>query len=491
MTGRNVARRGRPLMRRAGEDPANIEQQVARLDHLRAIPNPPRQQDGERGGIIQAALEHQCESNTSDSDDSRSESGYSSTTSNEVPPVPHEVPPVPHEVPPVQHEVPMNGLFENNQEEAPGIQIQQQDNQIEPPEAAEAEQGRLVELPQQVNDEIHERIPEQQVDPGQEQMNQGPIEQLQEMVDRHFDGNRQPMNQAQQVEQQEMPRPPLEQLQPAGQQENEPINQNRNQENFDERMEAIRERAWRGAVEVAFGGDAPHIVVQRQLEEEARRLEAGRLRMEEERRQRDERRRENMQDERMRRYRQLIQERRMRDGPRLQNHHNRVIRLELRNRPVILNPPAPGLLAGVVPFANLGAPQNDMELAFFEAIDGDQFLAINGEQPGGAPVVLHVSGICAIAPDNSTWRCLRCVRTGSRNGFNGRSRWWMHHLHLTGLRSRIRLMFCPGCNNIAFEYFSRHSCQSCLEVYHAHRREILIGVIFESMIARVVNEPSR
>ncbi|KAJ8670045.1 hypothetical protein QAD02_001304 [Eretmocerus hayati] len=255
---------------------------------------------------------------------------------------------------------------------------------------------------------------------------------------------------------------------------------NERRQNFDERMEEIRGRAWHGAVEAAFGGDAPHVVIQRQLDEEERiETEDERLRAERDRENR-------LREERLRRYQRVMEDRRRQEGPRLQRHHNRVIRLEFQFRPRILDAPAPGLIGGVVPFNNLEAPQNNVELEFFDAVNRDDFLVVNEAQPGGGPVILHVAGLCVIAPDNSTWRCMSCLRAGCRNGFGGWVGWWMHHLHLTGLRSRIPLMRCPGCNMVAFNHFSRHTCQACLEVYHAHRRELLIGVVFEAMLARVI-----
>ncbi|KAJ8677094.1 hypothetical protein QAD02_012881 [Eretmocerus hayati] len=259
------------------------------------------------------------------------------------------------------------------------------------------------------------------------------------------------------------------------------------QRGFDERMEKIRERAWRGAVEAALGGDPPHVVIQRQIEEENRRAEAEEQREREERgreeRRQEERRREEQIRERILRWQGLQNERRRREGPHINRNHNRVIRIEAQRGPRVLAPPAPGLMAGVVPFANLLVPRNEGELDFFEAIDANQFLAVNGQQ---GPTILHVNGLCTVAPDGSTWRCLRCVRNGTKNGFRGWEGWWMHHLHLTGLEARIRMMRCPGCHELAFTYHSRHSCQACLEVYFAHRSELLLGVVFEAMIGRVI-----
>ncbi|KAJ8672780.1 hypothetical protein QAD02_004040 [Eretmocerus hayati] len=184
----------------------------------------------------------------------------------------------------------------------------------------------------------------------------------------------------------------------------------------------------------------------------------------------------------MMRYGRLQDEITRRGGPQIGGNHDQVIRIELRDRPRILRPPAPGLMAGVLPFADIMALQNEMELAFFEALDGNQFLAVNGGE-GNGPVILHVSGIYAIAPD------ARCIRRASRNGFGGWTNWWMHHLHITGLQSRITQMICPGCRELAFVYYRRHNCQTCLEVYHAHRLEILLGVVFEAAYIRVLRRP--
>ncbi|KAJ8671503.1 hypothetical protein QAD02_002762 [Eretmocerus hayati] len=285
------------------------------------------------------------------------------------------------------------------------------------------------------------------------------------------------------------------------QQENIAIELDEIRRPFDERMEEVRERAWRGAVEAALGGEPPHVVAQRQIEEQQRREEAEERRFEEERRLRNEWRREEQrrqeerriqeqqrEDERVMRYRRLLEERRRRGGPQIDRNHNRVIRLEVQNRPRRMEPPAPGLIAGVIPFANMFAPRNEGELEFFEAVEGERFLVVNGEQ-GQGPIILHVSGLCAVAPDGSTWRCLRCIRRGSRNGFGGWRNWWMHHLHLTGLRTSITNMICPGCRELAFVYYSRYSCQACVEVYQAHREELLLEVVFEATIGRIMMAP--
>ncbi|KAJ8670242.1 hypothetical protein QAD02_001501 [Eretmocerus hayati] len=158
-----------------------------------------------------------------------------------------------------------------------------------------------------------------------------------------------------------------------------------------------------------------------------------------------------------------------------------MIRMQAREVPRRLLPPAPGLLAGVIPFNVVMAPQNEQHLEFLMVIHNDRFIFIQDM----GPQVIHVSGIVVISPGMDAWRCLSCVRN-SRD-FELWRDWWVHHLHLVGLARRIPTMLCPGCNVVAFQYLTEHRCQVYVEVYSAHRNEVMMGIVFESMLGRALN----
>ncbi|KAJ8672681.1 hypothetical protein QAD02_013960 [Eretmocerus hayati] len=264
---------------------------------------------------------------------------------------------------------------------------------------------------------------------------------------------------------------------------------------FDERLRELFARCREEAFDRAFNqGEPPHVVAQRQQEEAEQeqvvpQLNAERPAAVQERPEGW----NDLRNQRINRYRELQRRRQfqqhrgqMRGGfqrrdLRHQLNQQVMIRMRARDIPRRMMPPAPGLFGGVIPFNIVMAPQNRQQLELFEAIHNDRFVFIQDM----GPQVIHVSGIVAISPDMDTWRCLACIRRSQEFGiWRG---WWAHHLHLVGLARRIPRMQCPGCNTLAFHYLTEHRCQACVEVYSAHKNEIMMGIVFESMLGRAMN----